>query len=462
MVNIIAFMAFLLATQRAVEMPVYRAEDFHYYDENRQVHPLPMLPKILVSFDDKERFKKFTRHMLEISEIEPYEENTVIVHCWFENYVLGLLNRFHLAGFECSPIVMFDNLESTPGKWILFEPKPSVSKPSLYAKISQVSTKFTIRPANKRVFRLRPDARLTKNILVLANLLASDSFWFKWARVDFEPLYDPIVASLSVITPAVTDLGEERKLRITVDIYDPRVKLRTDLLPQIGHGNFMPIPISNNLWIDSDSVEIKEIHKGLKTTYVIDYPFKVLGLGDFFFHRFNLFYELDGELKSIRVNEVDFEISSVIEGTDISALQLTKDDLVLNHSLVLPHVQDVSETRYLALAFLGLGILGLGLLFWLFYEKLKLANQQLVRKYKARLERRMKWHQVLNISCDPTGSLDWRQTYASVYRRLITLIGVENINPDLNEELNKLYQKDVEPNILALYKGVKLAYNNHA
>jgi len=458
MIELISFLAIFFAVERINEMPVYKQQDFHYFNENGKAHALPVLPKIFVVFEDRNKFLKFTEKIFEIKMIEPYEEGAVIIHCRKQKHILGLLNKISLAGFRCAPIVIFDNIESIPGNTIILEPKSSVTDFLIVDRVSRniKANSIHLRRFDKRICYLDFEGiKLPKNILAVANLISNDDFWFKWATPVFQPLYEPIIATAEVETRAITHLGELRKLKIKVDIYDNDIKLRKDLLPVIGQANFFPSPLFDNLWLDTENVEIEEFVSPYKKSYLISYPFKVLNFGAFVFQRFNLFYEVEGEVKPLEIDGISFFINSITRNSGIDDIQPIRDDLSLvSYTVTRPDATNFNWYKYLSFGSLLLSILGVGLLGWLFTSQIYFAVVAFICNVHAVLAAKGAFRYFRNkvYQVSRNKPENWREAYQDILRDSNLYEHHHLFKDEFKSELNKIYIKDAKPDFDKLRK----------
>lgn len=468
MLEIVSFMAMFMAVERAAQTPVYEPSDFHYFDKSGKVQPLPLQPKIVVRFENQDQFAAFVKN-LNVT-IEPYKKDAVIINCGSKKRALALFKKFRIAGFDSDLVVMFDGMECVPTNRILFEIHPSISMRSLIRKFVSIgceSFSFGVPPDLKTVKVLIVRRFKTPtNMLTMANMMASDTAWFKWARMDFEPIEEPIRGKVEIVSEATTNLGKHRFLKVRLEIFSPRIKLKTDMLPQIGQGTFILYETGifstpyENLFIDYGKPMMSHYADENKEVYEFSYPFRVLGLNRFSFPTIRYIYEENGELKTLDLRSKPFKIHSVTEGTSINDIQPIKSDFLVSYITTAPNFLDESNRdRNIAFVFLMFCLMGILLLGWYFLEKIKSFASYLICWCSVRREFRNQWKDMLDCAykiaeIKPT---DWRSSYTNLMKKVQDL-GIKDKN--LLDELGKLYKPDETPDFEMLYKHAKMAYKN--
>lgn len=332
----------------------YRAEDFHYYDDGLQARGLLITNKIYVKPDNKKEFLKFTdslKTLERFKDIHTDDLNGLLLFFNNRSDTLEALNKCIEKGYSAYPVVIFEGIECVITNEIIVSVHPSVNRDDFINRLNKVAdAKFTIvQEVKPRVYLIRVDElKNPSNILILANLIAKDSFWTKSAMVAWVPLDGFVKAFASVETSATSHLGEMRNFKLTINVFDPDINTRTDLLPQLGQ-SLVPFPFAGEIWFDSFPPEIIETVSGRKKTITVNYPFRQLQYGNYIFQPIVISYEKNGELFTTQTNLCQYVVRSVIAGTDIDDIQpRTNDglDLLILQPVGLPKTENPMKIAY--------------------------------------------------------------------------------------------------------------------
>jgi hypothetical protein len=185
------------------------------------------------------------------------------------------------------------------------------------------------------------------------------------------PLNGYVWATASIETSSCANLGQERVLKISIDVFDPKVNVKLDLLPQMG-ATFAPFPNAGDNWIDIKPPVISETKTSTKRNITVSYPFRYLQYGNFVFQPIAVSYEKNGQIMQARTNVCKFVAKSVIMGTDIDDLQSESYVAGITQTPITAPVKSTDEylvsvlgdVKILVPAALA-GIGGILLLFWL-------------------------------------------------------------------------------------------------
>jgi hypothetical protein len=321
LINVIAFMA----TYNIDFTATYNIEDFYCYDVNGNPESLTIKNKILVEFEDEEISSAFKKRMISrfkdnVSKIDVLENGSFIFNLDNKEECVSLLNELNqhdgiLVKFNASPVVEWKNYECVPTAQITFEVQPSV-KGIFESKLKAIGGfKYEIVKTNDLVFEMKiNEIENPINLIMLANLISEDP-WFKWAKVNFKPLYGDIFGNMFVTPQGASSLGEQRQLNIVVDIFSKTIGIEKSLLPQLGEGEFVPkgFPDDGDIWFESSVPKITTKITELGKRITISYPFKYLDIGSKSFPDVKIPYTEGGESKVLNVSGCPFAITSILE-----------------------------------------------------------------------------------------------------------------------------------------------------
>jgi hypothetical protein len=360
MFGIYMLLALYVATSYGINP--YEIENF-YYVENNKAQSLPFTNKILVECNDPEKLDVFIKKIKNLKQITSVKRNngSGFLGCVLEtndrSSSLNLLNllcrKYKEEGLNFYPIVVWKGMEVFPENIINIEMQPAVTKRLLERRLEKFTdVKFDIFNYNGNSCKLwvRP-GKLPANVLVLANLMASDTLWFKSATVSFAHLNGMINASSAVYTEANANLGEPRRFEITVNIYDPNIIIRYDLLPPI----FRPSVVSDEIMFSMQPPQFKEVEYDGYRRATITYPFIYFNLGQALFHSYAIPYEQNGEAKTYTAGFSNFNIDSALKGTTIDDIQAI-DTSYLKLSLipVVPVEESIKNIWYKRMQIFGI------------------------------------------------------------------------------------------------------------
>lgn len=345
----------------AMLLPSYKAEDFHYYDDNLQSRGLPMVNKIYVDLSrpkDKEEFLKFADKLpLEhFRDIRTNDLDGLLLFFKNKGDTLIALNKC-MGKYPAYPVVIFNGIECSVTNEIIVRVHPSVSKEALLTRLNKVAdAKFAIvREVKPKTYLLKvEDLKNPANVMVLANLMAKDNFWNQSAMVAWIPIDGYVKANVSVETPSICNLGELRNFKITIDVFSTDVNVRTDLLPQLGQ-SLLPFPFAGEVWFDSNPPEITETKTARGKTITVNFNFRQLNYGTFVFQPIIVTYEIGGELYTVKTNNYTYGIRSVIAGTDVDDIQPRTSD-GLNLTILRPVGFPKENTNKILYMYIKLGI----------------------------------------------------------------------------------------------------------
>lgn len=323
----------------------YHAEDFHYYDNNLQTRGLPLVNKIYVEVSEKDK-KDFVALMekFKVEQFKEFENNDLRGYLVFvknKQEVIDRINALNEKGFSAHPVVVFDGIECTTDGDINVVVRPSVNLGDYTKRLNSLADgKFTVSLLRPRIYKIKVEKlNNPSNVIILANLLAKDSVWVDYAIISWTPLEGYVKANVSVETAANGQLGELRTLKLTVDVFEPDIKVRTDMFPQLGQG-FVPFPFAGEIWFDPSPPRISELRTVQGKQIVAEYAFRQLQFGSFAFQPIVISYERKGQLQTVKSNACQYAIRSVIAGTDIDDIQPRPTD---NLSLSVQRPVDVKR-----------------------------------------------------------------------------------------------------------------------
>lgn len=310
----------------------YNLEDFHYYNESGQSSGLPFTNRIYVdlsSSEDKKNFLKFAsanlRDMISFKDINTEDYNGLIITIKNKKNIIEALNI--CTDYPVRPIVFFDGVECTHQNEIIIGVQPSVNEESFTKRINSViKGSFKIREVSPKVYLLKLDGlRNPSNALILANLIAKDNFWTRYARINWVPLDGYVKAIATIENPGRASLGEKRNFKLTIKVYDPNINVKLDLLPQ----TVAPVPFAGDDWIDSFPMDIQESSSERMKIVVVTYPFRYLQYGTYYFQPVIISYEKDGKLLTTKTDVVGYSPNQLATAEMIDLQELPNDRFLL-------------------------------------------------------------------------------------------------------------------------------------
>ena len=447
----------------------YNTEDFHYYDSTLQSRGLPIVNKIYIE-TPKDK-KEFYASLDKIAGVERFKEfqspelSGVLVFLENKKATLEALNKLS-EKHKAYPVVVFDGIECTTYGEIIVEVQPSVNINDFTKRLNSIADgDFRVRHLEARTYHIVVNGLSNpSNILILANLLAKDNVWTRNAMVNWIPLDGYVKANAVVETPSVSHLGEWRNFKLTIDVFNPDIVVRTDLLPQMGQ-SLLPFPFGGEVWFDPALPEIVEQKTTRGKTLTVNFRFRQLQYGNFIFQPIAVTYERNGELRQVKTNTCQYSILSVIKNTEIDDIQPRTSDgltLAMLNPVGFPKADNPLKSTYFFIK-LGIGFICFSTALFFLVGALvtlkKAATDWFVETEEDRL-----WNDLR--SCE---SLDAHEYYLLVSRKLnellIKLYGVSLFTVDatlctkkfkhLVDELGKVYQKTAVLNPESLRDFVK-------
>jgi hypothetical protein len=316
---------------KVVPRASYKFDDFHVYDESLKLHGLPLVQKLFVLLPSEEEKRLFLLFGKKLPNMVEFATVAIGINKELKGYVLlfedrastlKALNDCLKEGYNVYPVVIYDDIEMAVPNEILVTVHSSIRKSDYLKRLNKVAEgKFELHEIEPKTFSLSvKDLINPSNILVLSNLIAQDSFWVKYAMPAFIPLNGYVWARATIETPSFTHLGQERVLKIDIDVFDPKINVKLDLLPQMGP-TFAPFPNAGDDWIDIKPPVIKETKTSKKRTISVEYPFRYLQHGNFVFQPISVPYEKNGRIMQAKTNVCRYVTKSVIMGAQIEDLQ---------------------------------------------------------------------------------------------------------------------------------------------
>ena len=317
----------------------YNFEDFHYFTPDQQAHGLPIVNKIYINYDDKKEFMDFVEQKLPNAKGIHISDIGAVISFSNKQQTLDALN-ICAEKYNASPVVKFEGWEFVAINQLRVVLKPSVKIDDFIKRLNSVSQgefKVLYKSGNEFLINVNK-LKNPSNILILANLVARDTFWVESARVNFATVTGGIRTSVSVESPATANLGETRRLKLVIEVFDPKIDVKKDFLVQ----TIRPFPFSGEDWIDFKDPEITEEVKFDKRVITAIYSFKYLMPGKFVFQPLTIPYEKNNELTIASSSECRFEVGSVTDNTNITDIQPITGDFPLKiEPLVKPEMPNV-------------------------------------------------------------------------------------------------------------------------
>lgn len=301
-----------------MDKTTYRSGDFYCYDEKGIAIGLELRPKIFIQPD-----KLLIAQLSKFEGITGFERldngNFVIdfIEDGYLNFVLSVLNSFPE---RVLPVIVWKGQECIPGNSIILETKSPVEIDLLKKRLANFGNFSIIRLAeiSPRVYELSVgNLKVPSNIFVLANLIAEDSAYVKWARPLFHPIYESMQVFMYVTSGGLDSLGDKRFLHLDIHILDKKITILKDLMPQLGEGDFA---LSDDIWFWADKPVITETEKDMERIVSFVWPFIYLETGEITFPEIKIPYsEISGSGKTEKqfsTKGCKFQISSVLKGID--------------------------------------------------------------------------------------------------------------------------------------------------
>jgi hypothetical protein len=288
---------------------------------------LPLTNKIYINVplkEDKASFLTFAssnvKNMTGFKEIKEGDLDGLVLTFTHSRDVVAALNV--CTDYPAFPVVLFDGVECTHINEIIVAVQPSVNKDDFLRRLTKVTSgAIGLQEIKPKLFIIDVQGlRNPSNALILANLIAKDNVWVRHARVNWIPLNGYVTTTMSVETLASSSLGQKRELKIVINIFDPDIKIKTDLLPQMGQG-LTPLPFAGENWLDVFPVEIKEINLERSKKVIITYPFRYLQFGVIAFNSLTISYEKNGKLKTTSTPSCRYFANGLIGFNQITDLQ---------------------------------------------------------------------------------------------------------------------------------------------
>lgn len=454
--------------------PTYEIDNFYTYDRHHKQQPLLMQGKVFVPVSGKAT-EFYLSKGRKVDGLKVERLRTPHLAGWivsFDNNRLAIEFMAKLAkeAIPHSPIVRWEGVDSIPTNIIAIKAKPFVTEKLIRLRLEK-NAKLKIVNLEKvddQWLVEVSELSIPPNILVLANLLSEDTVWLEWARVVFTPVHSPITGSMSITAPAVLNLGYEKQLDVVITVYKPTVKIRKDLLPRLGHNQFVPFPQKDEVWCEYGQPKITEEVTPEKTVIRITTPFRYLNYGKIWIPAMTVAYDDGKNQATFQVPGVEYANQSVIAGTDIDDIQPMP---VFPPAASPP---DPGEFTRVVLPWRLAGLIGgaVGLGFLLLAGGIDLARRarMLTAEMDARLTKNRLW-QDLGMAVIPRSCTrqTWREVYKdtstklakvlSVFYNIDTPVSADSVDdPALRgilQELEKLYQPDATPDPEKLANDIK-------
>lgn len=442
----------------------FHRQDFYCYDENGLAVGLEMKPKAVIKFNqslfdqinqlggvtklEKSPEEEPPSSPVPVRRFSPQvtddmalqgEGKPAIIEFTDKESTLRALNEFP---DKILPIVLWRGQECIPSNSsIILEAKSPIGINLIKRRLESfglfnvnqiIKTALEIDGRQVVTYRVYvQDLVSPLNIFVLANLIAEDSAYFKWARPEFKFVCDPIQAKLYVTSRGIDSLGDKRFLHLDIHIFDEKIDLLKDLVPQLGEGEFIP-EVSRisfeDIYFSADKPIITETKHDSERITSFVWPFIFLSVGDFYFKEIRIAYteKEDKQLveKSLPVAGGEFKIGSVLKGikppiTDIQS----KHDYVVNEQYFMPTASKAGEALmnwylFRLLIILTSFSMALFLLYsYLFMPMLVSAKNQ-KGKQDIYLVNKKYWDNLVEAVNQNIDSDNWQQVYSNIESNL--------------------------------------------
>lgn len=296
-----------------------------FYDEENVLQRLDVAPKILVRFRDQfsneERNDFVTKLNPAPSEVKKDQDDSsgYILLFPIETTavrILELVGEISSSGFaEATPVVYYNNIEAI-AEGIVVKPKTVVMPPSMIQRMKKFG-EFKVlqsKPAGSAWLFFFGEVKPPLHIYLLANLINKD-VWVERAYPHFRYLHPPITVTVSV-EPASGTVDELRTFTLSIKVFDPKIKIRDDELPNFGEGDFGPklsgSAPPNLFWSVVGDKQVRIIHEKRVETTEISWKFRNYALGEWIISGRNISYEKNTEPAEIEFGQVTFVVTSLI------------------------------------------------------------------------------------------------------------------------------------------------------
>ena len=462
--------------------PVYEAENFYTYNNEHIQVPL-FCQKVFVPDIDKNveaylskiqsdyKFDKLKIKGMDWFEYDKrkfvnLEEGTNgwVVNTKSKNDLFKLMKMLSNDKIFYLPVVSWEGMDCIPTSTLIVKAKPFVTEGMLRLRLAE-SSKLKLMNINKKEdlwYLTVSDINLPPNILVVANMLAEDTAWFDWARVKFKTIYEPVSGYMFVTSPASLNLGYDKQLEIVINVLDPNLKVRMDLLPKIGQ-SFWPMPQKDEVWYDIGQTTITEEKTSEKTVIRMVTPFKYLNYGAISIPSMQIAYESGKEKNFCTIDGILWNTQSIIQATEINDIQV-----IPKKEILMAPEPGVFSKVLLPWQILGLCCMGLSAVIFLIICCVAAISHfnDFSKNRMIKLQNRYYWDELLKA---PKASDNWRTAYAYTTLKLAKVLDVfygikipissdevgDNRLHNILVELEKLYQQNPEPDVNKLIENVK-------
>ena len=437
MLNFIPIVVLLFNAADAVQpKPIYDGKHFMYHNEQGVPTAVTLTNKVFIEIRSDDEKKALNNAIEEfypksVEEFAIDELAGVLCEFYYRVDTLDFLNKFPFftKNRNYYPVVIWEGTEAIALQEIRFKTRSFIPSKQIKNRLNKITNlKLEAFPTSERDVSLSwlYHTNTYLNVYMLANLVSSDSAWFEWCSPVFRPLNGYISAHAYVTSPANTNLGEERVLNIVVQVYGNAIKIREDLQPH----SFRPWPTPKEHWFDAGPRTIKKSVGKYKTTYIISYPFRHLDLGGMMFPDLFVTYEEGPQrIENLRIDNVHYYISSIIEGTDIDDIQPI-EKMGTTPLFELFELDDTQIKLLTYLTYFGAFFCLSGLVFCSFpviaylgerRRKKKAAQKIALRNSKAWKELIVVWAKM----SDSSVAFDWRESYLDVYSKFKKVLAVQ-------------------------------------
>lgn len=308
-----------------------------FYDEENVLQRLDVAPKILVrfqgQFSDEERNKFVAQLNPAPSEVKKDQDDSsgYILHFPIETSavrILELVDEISSSGYaEATPVVYYNNIEAI-AEGIVVKPKTIVMPSSMIQRMKKFG-EFKVRQSKLEgsawLFFL-DEVKPPLHIYLLANLVDKD-VWVERAYPHFRYLHPSITVTVSV-EPASGTVDESRIFTLSIKIFDPRIKIRDDELPNFGEGNFVPKSAGSAppdlFWSVVGDKQVRIIsEKRVKITEIL-WKFRNYALGEWIISSQKISYEKNMEPAEIESGQATFVVTSLIGSLTIDDIPSPK------------------------------------------------------------------------------------------------------------------------------------------
>lgn len=320
--------------QEEKEVTRFDVRDFYFYDKTNLMQRLILAPKIMVNFlkqlPDEDIMAFLNKFPLARQQKDPTQSFRYVLAFPASISAQSLMDTLmEINGSDIAegiPVVLIDNVEAIAEGFVV-ESRTPLAPVMLGAHLKKIG-KFSIRqvaPEGHGWFFIVDEIKPPLHIYPLINLIHNDP-WVKSAYLKFQYLHPAIVSTLEV-SPVSGTVDETRTVTLFVRVFDPEIKVLTNLLPNFGEGKFQPNPMPPLLFFFpavGKREESKELSDARGRIFSLQWRFRLFTPGEWTIPAQVIHYERKGEQLTITSVPVPFVVTSLIGSLAINDMPSPK------------------------------------------------------------------------------------------------------------------------------------------